>query len=82
MKKTSMIHIGIISLIVIIALVSVYRLYRWNSGVTSDREADIEQVDPSEFDVEVNDMIIPLDSSRLEGHEPDEDLQILCLAKE
>lgn len=79
MKKTSMVHIAIIALILIIAGVSVYRLYRWNSGATSDREADIEQVDPSEFDVEVNDMIIPLDSSRLEGHEPDEDFQILCL---
>lgn len=79
MKKTTIVHICIISAIVLIAGIAALRLYLWNAGITSNREADVEQVDPSEFDVEVMDMIIPLDSSRLEGHEMDSDLEILCL---
>lgn len=79
MKKTSIVHIVLICAILIIAGIAAYRLYLWNTGVTSDRESDIEQVDPEEFDIETLDMIIPLDSSRLEGHEEDGELKILCI---
>lgn len=79
MKKTTIVHLIIIGLIVVIAGVSAYKLYAWNKGSGTDREASIEQVDPSTFDVEVLDMIIPMDSSRMAGHEDDGELQILCL---
>ena len=64
MKKTTIVHIILIIAILAVAGTAVYRLYRWNQGTTSNVEADIEQVDPSEFDVETLDMIIPMDSSR------------------
>ena len=76
--KNVWIHIVFIALIVIIAGISVFRLYRWNKG-TRNPEADIEQVDPSEFDTETMDMILPMDGSLLEGHEDDGELTILCL---
>ena len=76
--KNVWIHIVFIALIVIIAGVSAFRLYRWNKG-TRNPEADIEQVDPSEFDTETMDMILPMDGSLLEGHEDDGELTILCL---
>lgn len=79
MKKTTIVHLAIIGLIVIIAGIAAYKLYVWNQGTDSDRDASIEQVDPSTFDVEVLDMIIPMDSSRLVNHEDDGELQILCL---
>ena len=63
--KNVWIHIVFIALIVIIAGVSAFRLYRWNKG-TRNPEADIEQVDPSEFDTETMDMILPMDGSLLE----------------
>ena len=69
-------HFVLIAIIVLIAGISVYRLVRWNQGTTL--EDDIE-VDPSEFDVEKMDMIIPMDSSRLEGREDDGVTTILCL---
>lgn len=50
---------------------------KWNQGTK------LEKIDPnedtSEFDIETNDMIIPMDSSRLEGHEDDGVTTILCL---
>lgn len=79
MKKTTIVHLAIIGLIVIIAGVSAYKLYAWNQGTDADRDASVEQVDPSVFDVEVLDMIIPMDSARLANHEEDGELQILCL---
>ena len=69
-------HLVLIAIIVLIAGISVFRLVRWNQGTTL--EDDIE-VDPSEFDVEKMDMIIPMDSSRLEGREDDGVTTILCL---
>ena len=77
--KNVWIHIVFIALIVIIAGVSAFRLYRWNKG-TRNPEADIEQVDPSEFDTETMDMILPMDGSLLEVHEDDGELTILCRA--
>ncbi len=79
LKKNILIHIGFGVLILLIAGIAVFRLYRWNKGESSDREADIEQIDPDEFDIETLDMIIPMDASRLEGHEDDGELTILCV---
>lgn len=79
MKKTTIVHIALLSAIVIVIVVAGIMLYRWNAGINTDREADVEQIDPAEFDIETMDMIIPLDSSRLAGHEDDGELQILCL---
>lgn len=79
MKKTTLVHIALVVAIVAIAGVAIWRLYKWNQGTTSDFEAEIEQVDPEEFDIETLDMIIPMDSSRLEGHEEDNELNILLL---
>jgi hypothetical protein len=70
-------HIILILAIVLIAGVSVYRLLRWNQG--TKLSSDDFQSDTSEFDIETLDMIIPLDSSRLEGHEDDGVTTILCL---
>lgn len=70
-------HIVIIAAILLIAAFSVYRLNRWNQG-TAIADDGVE-VDPSQFDVEALDMIIPMDASRLEGHEDDGVTTILCL---
>lgn len=70
-------HIVFLVAILLIGAFSVYRLIRWNQGTTiEESESDI---DPSEFDVETLDMIIPMDSSRLEGREDDGITTILCL---
>lgn len=69
-------HFILIIAILLIAVTACYRLIKWNQGTTV--EEDIE-VDPSEFDVETLDMIIPMDSSRLEGREDDGVTTILCL---
>ena len=78
MKKSTIVHIVILSLIGIIIIIAAYRLIRWNSGAYN-RDKDVAQVDPSEFDVEVLDMIIPMESKRFEGHEDDGELNILCI---
>ena len=73
-------HIVLIALIALIAVVAVYRLYRWNQGVDiNDLNAGLEDIDPSEFDIETLDMIIPMDASALEGREDDGVTTILCL---
>ncbi len=73
-------HIILIAAIVLIAGVAVYRLVRWNKGVDINAlNADLEEIDPSEFDVETLDMIIPMDASALEGREDDGVTTILCL---
>ena len=70
-------HIIIIVAILLIAVFSVYRLMRWNQGTTVE-ESEVE-VDPSAFDIETLDMIIPMDASRLEGREDDGETTILCI---
>lgn len=70
-------HIILIAAIFLIAIVSVYRLYKWNKGVPLD--TDTPDVDTSQFDVEPLDMILPMDSSLLAGHEDDGVTTILCL---
>lgn len=73
-------HIILIAAIVLIVGVAVYRLVRWNKGVDiNELNADLEEIDPSEFDVETLDMIIPMDASALEGREDDGVTTILCL---
>ena len=69
------IHIILIFVIVLIAAFSAYRLNKWNQGITLDDTP----IDTSEFDIEVLDMIMPMDSSRLAGHEDDGITTILCL---
>lgn len=69
-------HMILIIAILLIAAISVYRLNRWNKGTTIENNDD---VDTSQFDVEALDMIIPMDSSRLEGREDDGVTTILCL---
>ena len=59
-------HIILIAAIVLIAGVAVYRLVRWNKGVDiNELNADLEEIDPSEFDVETLDMIIPVSYTHL-----------------
>lgn len=73
-------HVVLISAIVIILIVCVYKLYKWNKGVP------IEGYDPNtettEFDVEVLDNIIPLAPDKLEGHEDDGVTTILFLGND
>lgn len=69
-------HIILIAAILLIAVVAVYRLNRWNKGTTVD--TDTEDIDPSAFDVETLDMIIPMDASLLEGR-GEGAAAILCL---
>ena len=70
-------HIVLIAAILLIAIVSVYRLYKWNQGVPLD--TDTEDIDTSQFDIEALDMILPMDSSLLAGREDDGVTTILCL---
>ena len=70
-------HIVLIAAILLIAIVSVYRLYKWNQGVPLD--TDTEDVDTSQFDIEALDMILHMDSSLFEGREDDGVTTILCL---
>lgn len=70
-------HLILIAAILLIALISVYRLYKWNQGTPLDM--DTENIDLSQFDIEALDMIIPMDSSLLEGREDDGVTTILCL---
>lgn len=70
-------HIFLIAAILIIAAISIYRLDRWNKGTKLSDDA--EDIDTSQFDIEVLDMILPMDSSKLEGHEDDGVITILCL---
>lgn len=69
-------HILLIVAILFIAVFSIYRLVRWNQGTVLE---DTSDTDTSEFDVEAMDMIIPMNSSRLEGREDDGVTTILCL---
>lgn len=69
-------HIVFVALIVVIALVSAYRLYKWNIGTKSDYDPNYTTTD---FDIETLDMIIPMDASLLTGHEDDGVNTILCL---
>ena len=79
--KKSNLHINMHSLLVtvilLIAVISVYRLNKWNKGTSLDD--DTTDVDPSQFDVETLDMLIPMDASLLEGREDDGVTTILCL---
>ncbi|MGN0381107.1 MAG: hypothetical protein ACI4EP_04425 [Suilimivivens sp.] len=68
-------HVILIVAIVLIAVISVYRLVKWNQGTVLEDNTD---VDTSQFDVEALDMIIPMDTSLLEGREDDGQTTILC----
>lgn len=70
-------HIIILAVIVLLAGISFFRLYRWNQG-TKLEEPDITE-NSEDLDVETLDMIIPMDSAALEGREDDGVTTILCL---
>ena len=79
-KKTGtqiILHLVLLAAILLIGVISVYRLYEWNKGTPLDN--DTADVDPSQFDIETLDMIIPMDASLLEGREDDGETTILCL---
>lgn len=73
----TVLHLILLAAILLIAVISVYRLYKWNQGTPLDTDTD--DFDASAFDIETLDMIIPMDSSLLEGHEDDGVTTILCL---
>lgn len=70
------IHIILLGIIVLIIGYSGYRLYKWNKGVPSDYDPNIQTTD---FDIEAMDNIIPLAPDKLEGREDDGVTTILCL---
>ena len=70
------IHVVILGVIVLLVGFSAYRLYRWNKGVPSDYDPNYQTTD---FDIEAMDLIIPLATDMLEGHEDDGITTILCL---
>lgn len=72
-------HIVILSVIAIVFAVVVFKLYMWNKGVPSDYDPDNLT---DEFDIETLDVIFPLLSSNLEGHEDDGVTTILCLGND
>ena len=72
-------HIVLISLIVLTIAVIAFKLYKWNKGVPSDYDPNLQT---DAFDVEVLDNIIPLAPDKLEGHEDDGVTTILCLGND
>lgn len=72
-------HIVFLSLIVLTVAIIAFKLYKWNKGVPSDYDPDLETTD---FDVEVLDSIIPLAPDKLEGREDDGVTTILCLGND
>lgn len=76
-KSQVIIHLILIVTILLIAGIATFRLVKWNQGTKLD--SDIEDIDTSEFDIETLDMILPMDSSLLEGREDDGVTTILCL---
>ncbi len=69
-------HLVIIGFIVIIFGIALFVLLKWNKGTVSDYDPNAVTTD---FDVEVLDMIIPLDPASLEGRTDDGETTILCL---
>ena len=72
----NLILLGIIGVLVVIIA---YRLIKWNIGTRSDYDPDAVN---TSFDVEVQDVIIPLSEDKLQGHEDDGKTTVLCLGDE
>lgn len=72
-------HIVILSVIAVIFIIVAIKLYIWNRGVPSDYDPTLLT---DEFDVEVLDVIFPLDPAKREGHEDDGVDTILCLGND
>ncbi|MCM1122100.1 MAG: GDSL-type esterase/lipase family protein [Eubacterium sp.] len=70
------IHFIFLVIIILIVVFCAYRLYKWNKGVASEYDPNIQT---TEFDIEAMDNIIPLAPDKLEGHEDDGVTTILCL---
>ncbi len=80
-KRRRKININLILLGIIGVLVFIiaFRLIKWNIGTRSDYDPDAIN---TSFDVEVQDVIIPLAQDKLQGHEDDGKTTILCLGDE
>lgn len=72
-------HLLLLALILIIAATAVIKLVIWNAGSKSDYDPDHIAAGG---DVEPLDTIIPLSDSKLEGHEDDGVVTVLCLGND
>lgn len=72
-------HFVIISVIAIVFVIVVFKLYKWNKGIPSDYDPNIQT---TAFDTEPLDLIFPLNPKYLEGHEDDGVTTILCLGND
>lgn len=72
-------HIAILSVIVIVFTVVVFKLYMWDKSSPSDYDPTILE---DEFNIETLDVIFPLLSGNSEGHEDDGVTTILCLGND
>lgn len=72
-------HIVLVSIIAVIFVVVVFKLYKWNKGVPSDYDPNAEIVVD---EIEALDLIFPLDPDKLEGREDDGVTTILCLGND
>lgn len=73
-------HIVILSVIVFVFAVVVFRLYKWNKGVPTNY--DPASIQSDDYDIETLDVIFPLLSGNSEGHEDDGVTTILCLGND
>lgn len=69
-------HFVILGAVLFILVFAVIRLLIWNKGITIKPD---ENQDPSAFDVETMDSIIPLNPSLLKGREDDGLTTVVCL---
>lgn len=76
MKKNINWHIVFFSIVAVLFVFAMVKLWAWNRGKASDYDPN---EDTSEFDVETMDYIFPMTSERLKGHEDDGITTLLCL---
>ena len=72
------VHLVILGLIVFLIGFGAFRLIKWNKG----KEIDNSDVDPTEFEVEIEDQIFLLPAEKKEGHEDDGKETILVLGND
>ncbi|WP_026526805.1 SGNH/GDSL hydrolase family protein [Butyrivibrio sp. VCD2006] len=72
------VHLVVLGLIVFLIGFGAFRLIKWNKG----REIDNSDVDPTEFEVEIEDQIFLLPAEKKEGHEDDGKETILVLGND
>jgi len=69
------IHFTILGLVVLIAAIAGWRLFNWSKGVHVEPDADADL----KYNIEVNDNMVLLAPSKLEGREDDGVTTVLCL---